>query len=75
MTTCNHCGAPIEFRATVAGRLMPVDAQPVALITRRGTVVHGWVVHWTTCSARPRRLPRHLRILQEMFSFVDRNGK
>lgn len=71
MSICKRCNQPIEFRLTAAGRHVPVDVQPVALLTRRGAIVHGWVVHFATCALARRRQVRELHIYQECFQFVD----
>lgn len=67
MSVCKRCGRPIEYRRTVKGRPMPVDPGKVALITVRGTVVHGWVSHFVTCPKVRAGLPRETRIVQRRF--------
>jgi len=67
MAICRKCGAQIEYRVTLRGNKLPVDPTRVAVITRRGTVVHGWISHFSTCHTRKRRLPPELHIVQRRF--------
>lgn len=67
ISNCKGCGRPIEFRLTVKGRSMPVDPGKVALLTPRGTVIHGWVSHFCTCGSGQRYLPGETRIVQRRF--------
>lgn len=67
MATCKRCGAPIEYRTTVKGASMPVDPAKVAIITKRGTVIHGWVSHFCTCDSKVRYLPEETKIFQRRF--------
>lgn len=67
MATCKHCGRIIEYRTTLHGRAMPVDPQRVAIVTPRGTVVHGWVSHFCTCDRPMRYLPGEITVRQRRF--------
>ncbi len=67
MSICDRCGAPIEYRRTARGRAMPVDPGKVAVLTRRGGVVHGWVSHFCTCESRVCYLPEEFHIVQRRF--------
>jgi hypothetical protein len=67
MATCKRCGAQIEYRMTAAGRWMPVDPGCVAVVTKRGTVLHGHVSHFCTCPANRAGIPRETRISQRRF--------
>jgi len=67
MATCKLCGSTIEYRRTVKGRHMPVDPSQVAVITKRGTVVHGYVSHFVTCPGNRAGIPRETRIVQRRF--------
>lgn len=67
MSQCRACEAPILFARTVTGKLMPVDAVPVAdgtLILDGATVRHAtfsdrdagrplYVSHFATCTEAP----------------------
>lgn len=67
MAICKRCGAQIEYRTTARGRRMPVDPGKVAIITPRGTVVHGWIVHFATCPAVRCHLPNEVRLVQSAY--------
>ena len=67
MATCKRCGALIEYRTTLQGRSMPVDPGKVAVVTRRGTVIHGWVSHFCTCEQVRVGIPSEVRIFQRSF--------
>jgi len=75
MSECRHCKAPIEYRTTVNGRRIPVDPQPVAVVTKRGTIIHGWTVHFSTCPSKKHWLPGEMRIFQSRFHFLDEEGE
>lgn len=49
---------------------MPVDLDEVAIVTKRGTVVHGWILHFCTCGSRVRYLPEESRIYQRWFALL-----
>jgi hypothetical protein len=70
VATCKQCGALIEYRKTLAGQLMPVDPDRVAVVTRKGTVVHGRVSHFCTCPAYRAGLPKEVKIYQRKFTPV-----
>lgn len=75
MYKCAACGRDIDYRSNAAGMRMPVDPQQTAVLTLRGTVVHGWTIHFASCPARHPRLPDELRIVQERFAFgVEDDG-
>ncbi|MGB9845874.1 MAG: hypothetical protein ACPLRH_00020 [Desulfotomaculales bacterium] len=48
---CKACGAEIEFVRTPAGKLMPVEAGYLTVITDDGKVVRGRAPHWAACPA------------------------
>lgn len=47
-TTCTSCGAPIVFFTTATGRLMPVDAETVAVDDKHLDVTRHRS-HFATC--------------------------
>jgi len=67
MAICRKCGAQIEYRVTLRGNKLPVDPAKVAVITRRGTVVYGWISHFSTCPNRVYSRPPELHIVQRRF--------
>ena len=46
--TCK-CGVEIRFLPTRSGKYMPVECDPVKIMTDDGTLVKGWVVHFGRC--------------------------
>lgn len=46
---------------------MPVDPGLVAIVTKQGGVVHGWVLHFCTCKSEVRYLPEEARVVQGIF--------
>ena len=51
-STCRGCGASIRWIQTVRGRPMPADAELVTIVTAKGYVVKGYMVHWASCPNR-----------------------
>ena len=49
MSTCSKCNAKIEWIKTEKGRQMPVDLEPVTVVTKEGKTVRGYIPHWATC--------------------------
>lgn len=56
---CRACGKLLVFIRTPAGRLMPCEAEVIAVVTEAGEVVRGRVSHFARCpKAADFRSPR-----------------
>ena len=48
---CKGCGVYIEWIRTKKGKNMPVEPDPINIITEEGETIEGFIPHWATCSS------------------------
>ena len=49
MPRCKSCDSEIKFIRTEKGRAMPVDIEPITVVTALGKTIKAWKPHWAVC--------------------------